>query len=67
MDFTKINNYIKEFLDFNGYNSTLDCFEAEEKTKKIKQGQANINKVPGVSLLTIVMRHGLIPLTIQIL
>jgi hypothetical protein len=46
-DFVKINQYIKEFLDFNGYNSTLECFEAEEKTKKVtKQTGANINKVP---------------------
>ena len=46
-DFTKINQYIKEFLDFNGYNSTLDCFEAEEKTKKVtKSVGANINKQP---------------------
>jgi len=46
-DFTKINQYIKEFLDFNQYNSTLECFEAEEKTKKVVKGVgALINKTP---------------------
>lgn len=26
-----INEYIKEFLKFNGYQSTLECLEAEER------------------------------------
>lgn len=30
-----INTYIKEFLKFNGYSSTLECMEAEERTKKV--------------------------------
>jgi len=47
-DFNKINDYIKEFLKFNKYNSTLDCFEAEERTKFVtkKAIQTEINRVP---------------------
>lgn len=50
-DFTKINGYIKEFLKFNRYNSTLDCFEAEERTKFVtkKAITTEINKVPSES------------------
>jgi hypothetical protein len=32
-DYEKINFYIKEFLKFNKYQSTLECLEAEERTK----------------------------------
>lgn len=32
-DYEKINIYVKEFLKFNRYQSTLECFEAEERTK----------------------------------
>ena len=39
----KINQYIKDFLKFNKYQSTLECLEAEERTKLItakkKHGQ----------------------------
>ena len=50
-DFTKINDYIKEYLNFNNYGSTLECFEAEEKTKKVtaRDLKEAINKVPTVS------------------
>ena len=50
-DFTKINEYIKEYLNFNNYGSTLECFEAEEKTKKVtaRDLKEAINKVPTVS------------------
>ncbi len=50
-DFNKINAYVKEFLDFNGYNSTRECFEAEEKTKKVtKKVSAPLNRIPTVRL-----------------
>lgn len=49
-DFNKINDYVKEFLEFNGYNSTLECFDAEEKTKKVTQKTGTpLNKVPGIT------------------
>ena len=31
----KINQYIKDFLKFNKYQSTLECLEAGERTKLI--------------------------------
>ena len=34
-NYDKINSYIKEFLKYNGYTSTLECLEAEERTKKV--------------------------------
>ena len=50
-DFNKINDYIKEFLKFNKYNSTLDCFEAEERTKFVTKKAiiSEINRVPSES------------------
>jgi hypothetical protein len=33
--YEKINQHIKEFLQFNGYSSTLECMEAEERTIKV--------------------------------
>jgi len=33
--FERINHLIKDFLKFNTYNSTLECLDAEEKTKLI--------------------------------
>lgn len=48
MDFGDINEIIKEFLKFNGYKSTVECLEAEEKTKIVasKLSKKNINIVP---------------------
>lgn len=69
-DFAKLNDYIKEFLDFNGYNSTLDCFEAEEQTKKVtKRQDVPLNKVPSVShsLNFLDLRHGQISKDLPIL
>ena len=34
-DYEKINAYIKDFLRFNKYQSTLECLEAEERTKLV--------------------------------
>jgi len=34
-DYDRINQYIKEFLRFNKYQSTVECFEAEERTKLV--------------------------------
>ena len=31
----RINDCIKEFLRFNGYQSTLECLEAEERMIQI--------------------------------
>jgi len=44
-DYEKINLYIKEFLKFNKYQSTLECLEAEERTKMVtsKKKQMNIH------------------------
>ena len=33
--YERINLHIKEFLKFNGYTSTLECLEAEERTMKV--------------------------------
>ena len=48
VDFNELNAYIKEFLKFNKYNSTLECLEAEERTKQVtaKSQRASINRVP---------------------
>ena len=50
MEFGEINEYIKEFLKFNGYKSTLDCMEAEERTKIVtsKATKKTINIIPKV-------------------
>jgi hypothetical protein len=34
-----INDYIKEFLKFNGYQSTLECLEAEERMSALNQSK----------------------------
>ena len=34
-DYQKINDYIKDFLKYNGYSSTLECLEAEERMMKV--------------------------------
>lgn len=34
-NYDRINQVIKEFLRFNKYQSTLECFEAEERTKLV--------------------------------
>ena len=33
MEYAELNDIIKEFLKYNGYKSTLDCFDEEEKAK----------------------------------
>jgi hypothetical protein len=48
-DFLKINTYIKDFLRFNKYQSTLECLEAEEKTKLVTAKGKPINQIPQVS------------------
>ena len=45
-DFERINDYVKEFLDFNGFASTLECFEAEEKTRRVTTRREETVKVP---------------------
>jgi len=44
------NETIKEFLKYNNYKSTLECFEAEEKTKILanKVSKKSINIIPKV-------------------
>jgi hypothetical protein len=42
----KINEYIKEFLKFNGYNSTLECLEAEERMMKVTNKNKQSIKIP---------------------
>ena len=48
-DFLKLNQYVKDFLRFNNYQSTLECLEAEERTKMVTSKGKPINKVPQVS------------------
>lgn len=50
-DYRQINQYIKDFLKFNNYNSTLECLEAEERTKVVTSKNKPINKVPEVGAL----------------
>ncbi len=51
-DYKQINGYIKDFLKFNNYNSTLECLEAEERTKVVTSKNKPINKVPEVGAHT---------------
>lgn len=48
-DYEKINIYIKEFLKFNKYQSTLECLEAEERTKIVTSKKKIMNIHPEVS------------------
>lgn len=41
-----INEYIKEFLKHNGYQSTLECLEAEERMSALNQSKFQKKKVP---------------------
>ena len=41
-----MNQYIKEFLRFNKYQSTLECFEAEERTKLVTSKTKQMNVHP---------------------
>lgn len=45
-NYDQINTYIKEFLKFNGYSSTLECMEAEERTKKVTNKSKTVVKRP---------------------
>lgn len=47
-----INEYIKEFLQFNGYQSTLECLEAEERMSALNQSKFQKKKVSHISLFT---------------
>ena len=47
-DYERINQYIKEFLRFNKYQSTLECFEAEERTKLVTSKNKLMNVHPEV-------------------
>jgi len=49
-DYERVNQYIKEFLRFNKYQSTLECFEAEERTKLVTSKNKVMNVHPEVSL-----------------
>ena len=44
--YEKINEYIKEYLKFNKYSSTLECLEAEERMFKVTSKQKTGYKVP---------------------
>lgn len=37
----EIYEYIKEFLKFNSFSNTLECFEAENKTKQVSNKVTN--------------------------
>ena len=41
-----INEHIKEFLKFNGYQSTLECMQAEEKTKRVINKDKKVVRPP---------------------
>jgi hypothetical protein len=45
-DYERINLYIKEFLKFNKYQSTLECLEAEERTKLVTSKKRQMNVHP---------------------
>ena len=45
-EYQKINDYIKDFLRFNGYNSTLECLEAEERMMKVTSKTKQSIKAP---------------------
>jgi hypothetical protein len=47
-----INEYIKEFLQFNGYQSTLECLEAEERMSALNQSKFQKKKVSHISSFT---------------
>ena len=50
VDYERINFYIKEFLKFNKYQSTLECLEAEERTKLVTSKKKQMNVHPEVPL-----------------
>jgi hypothetical protein len=71
-DYERINQYVKEFLRFNKYQSTLECFEAEERTKLVTSKNKLMNIHPDVcNTLTTAdlgpVALGDIPPTLQIL
>ena len=45
-EYQKINDYIKDFLKFNGYNSTVECLEAEERMMKVTSKTKQSIKAP---------------------
>jgi len=49
VDYERINVYIKEFLKFNKYQSTLECLEAEERTKLVTSKKKQMNVHPEVT------------------
>ena len=51
-NYDKINDYIKEFLRFNGYQSTLECLEAEERMIKVTSKSGTAVKTVNVSAST---------------
>ena len=50
--YERINEYIKEFLKFNNYQSTLECLEAEERMMKVTSKDKRSIKVPNDDLNT---------------
>lgn len=40
----ELNDYIREYLKYNGFSNTLDCFDAELRTKQVsnKLGSKNV-------------------------
>ena len=47
MDSNDINQYVLEYLRFHNYTNTLECFEAEIRTKQVSSKLTG--KVPGMS------------------
>lgn len=44
MDFNELNDIVKEYLRFNGYDTTVEALEAEERAKLVpkKPGQRRL-------------------------
>lgn len=49
IEYQKINEYIKEYLKYNKYNSTLECLEAEERMFKVTSKTKSAIKIPDKS------------------
>lgn len=47
METNDINQYVLEYLKFHNYTNTLECFEAEIRTKQVSSKLTG--KVPGLS------------------
>jgi len=55
IDYGDLNDVVREFLKYNNYKSTYECFEAEEKTKMVsgKLTRKELNIIPKVIILLV--------------